>query len=83
MASLVMSSCVGPSPPQQMTASLRDRAWPMAATILAWLSPTLTWKYESIPASASCSPMNAEFVSTIWPRSSSLPTATTSQRIRF
>ena len=49
MASRVMSSWVGPSPPQQITASLRASAWRMAATMRAWLSPTLTWKYESMP----------------------------------
>ena len=36
---------------------------------------------ESMPASASCSPIHDELVSTIWPSSSSVPTATTSQRI--
>ena len=34
-----------------------------------------------MPASASCSPIHDEFVSTIWPSSSSVPMATTSQRM--
>ena len=34
-----------------------------------------------MPLAASCSPIHAELVSTIWPSSSSVPTATTSQRI--
>ena len=42
IASRVMSSWVGPRPPQTMTASDRSRAWRRAATIRAWLSPTLT-----------------------------------------
>jgi hypothetical protein len=29
------------------------------------LSPTFVWKCESMPASASCSPIQEEFVSTI------------------
>ena len=45
------------------------------------LSPTLVWKSESIPAMASCSPIHDELVSTICPSSSSVPMATTSQRI--
>ena len=43
MASRVMSSWVGPSPPQQITASERSNAWRMVATMRAWLSPTLVW----------------------------------------
>ncbi len=64
-----------------MTASLRSSARRMQATIRARLSPTLVWKCESMPASASCSPIQAELLSTIWPSSSSVPTATTSQRM--
>src|SRR5579875_773543 len=45
------------------------------------LSPTLVWKWESIPARARRSPIQAELVSTICPRSSSVPTATTSALI--
>ena len=44
MASRVMSSWVGPRPPQTMTASAsssRRRSW---STIRAWLSPTWTWR---------------------------------------
>ena len=41
MASLVMSSWVGPRPPQTITASLRARAVRRASTMRARLSPTL------------------------------------------
>ena len=41
------------------------------------LSPTFVWKCESMPASASRSPIHDELVSTTWPSSSSVPTATT------
>ena len=82
ITSRVMSSWVGPSPPQQITASLRSSAWRMAASMRAKLSPTLTWKWESMPASASCSPIQAELLSTMMPSSSSVPMATTSQRMR-
>src|SRR5207248_6743741 len=78
--SRVMSSWVGPSPPQTMTASLRASAWRRASTMRAWLSPTFTWKCESTPIKAKRSPIQAELVSTIWPSSSSVPTATTSHR---
>ena len=61
----VRSSWVGPSPPQQITASLRDSASSMAATIRSRLSPTFVWKNESMPASASCSPIHDELVSVI------------------
>ena len=78
MASRVMSSWVGPRPPQTMTPSLRARAVRRARTMRAWLSPTAWWKWESTPAAASCSPSQAELVSAIWPSSSSVPTATIS-----
>ena len=81
IASRVMSSWVGPSPPQRMTASLRASARRIVSTIRARLSPTFTWKWESIPASASRSPIHDELVSTICPSSSSVPTATISQRM--
>ena len=45
------------------------------------LSPTSVVKRGSMPASASCSPSQAELVSTIWPSSSSVPTATISHRM--
>ncbi len=44
------------------------------------LSPTFVWNMQSMPLAASCSPIHDELVSTIWPSSSSVPTATTSQR---
>src|SRR5581483_4900133 len=80
MASRVMSSWVGPRPPHTMTASLRERAMRRACTMRSRLSPTFTWKCESMPAAARCSPIHDELVSTIWPRRSSVPTATTSHR---
>ncbi len=49
MASRVMSSWVGPSPPQTMTPSLRARAVRKASTIRSWLSPTAWWKWEATP----------------------------------
>ena len=79
MASRVMSSWVGPSPPHTSTASDRSSASRSAATMRGRLSPTFCWRRQSMPARASCSPIQAEFVSTICPSSSSVPTATTSQ----
>ena len=81
MASRVMSSWVGPRPPQTMTPSLRARAVRKASTMRSWLSPTAWWKWEVTPAAARCSPSHCELVSVIWPRSSSVPTATISMRM--
>ncbi len=78
MASRVMSSCVGPSPPHMMTPSLRASAVRSASVMRSWLSPTAWWKCEPTPLAARCSPSQAELVSAIWPRSSSVPTATIS-----
>ena len=78
MASRVMSSWVGPSPPQTMIPSLRARAVRKARTMRSWLSPTAWWKCEVTPAEASWSPSQAELVSAIWPSNSSVPTATIS-----
>ena len=64
IASRVMSSCVGPSPPHTTTTSLRANASRMASTMRAMLSPTFVWKCESMPASASCSPIHELLVST-------------------
>ena len=64
-----------------MTASARSSAWRNVDAIRSKLSPTLVWNIESMPASASFAPIHDEFVSTIWPSSSSVPTATTSQRM--
>ena len=83
MASRVMSSCVGPRPPQMMTASASSSVERMAFTMRPKLSPTFTCKHESIPAADSCSPNHDELVSTIWPSSNSVPMATTSQRIAY
>ena len=44
------------------------------------LSPTFTWTSESMPLAASSPPIHAELESMIWPSSSSVPTASTSQR---
>jgi hypothetical protein len=65
IASRVMSSCVGPRPPQTITASLRARAVRRASTMRSRLSPTFVWKCESMPANASRSPIHDELVSTI------------------
>ena len=78
MASRVMSSWVGPSPPHTMTPSLRASAVRSARTMRSWLSPTAWWKWEATPLAASRSPSQAELVSAIWPSSSSVPTATIS-----
>ena len=81
MASRVRSSCVGPRPPQQMTASLRSSASVRHDTMRSRLSPTLVWKNVSMPDSASCSPIHDELVSVICPSRSSVPMATTSVRM--
>ena len=78
MASRVMSSWVGPSPPHTMTPSLRASAVRRARTMRSWLSPTAWWKWEATPLAARWSPSQAELVSAIWPSSSSVPTATIS-----
>src|SRR3954468_18750737 len=82
IASLVKSSCVGPRPPQTITASAAVNVLRRTATTRPRLSPTLTCSSESIPLAARCSPIHALLVSTICPSSSSVPTATTSHRIR-
>src|SRR4051795_4205793 len=81
MASRVRSSCVGPRPPQTITASAALNVLRSTATTRPRLSPTFTCSSESIPLAARCSPIHALLVSTICPSSSSVPTATTSQRI--
>ena len=53
----------------------------MASTMRPRLSPTFVWRRCSTPMMASCSPIHDEFVSTICPSSSSVPTATISQRM--
>ena len=78
MASRVMSSWVGPSPPHMMTPSLRASAVRRASVMRSWLSPTAWWKWDATPLAARCSPSQAELVSAIWPSSSSVPTATIS-----
>src|SRR5271170_3191736 len=72
MASRVMSSWVGPSPPHMMTPSRR------ASVMRSWLSPTAWWKWDATPLAARCSPSQAELVSAIWPSNNSVPTATIS-----
>src|SRR5262245_6293680 len=81
IASRVTSSCVGPRPPEMMTASASAKRWRNTASMRPTLSPILTWLNELTPLRASCSPIHAELVSTIWPSSSSVPTAITSQRM--
>ncbi len=53
MASRLMSSDVGPSPPHTMTASARSMAMRSTDAMRAMLSPTLVWKWQSTPARAS------------------------------
>src|SRR5487761_1930979 len=79
-AARVMSSWVGPNPPQTIRASLRASAVRIASTMRSWLSPTCWWKCEAMPLAASCSPSHWEFVSAICPSSSSVPTARISTR---
>src|SRR3954470_5959117 len=81
IASLVRSSCVGPRPPHTITASAALNVLRSTATTRPRLSPTFTCSSESMPLAARCSPIHALLVSTICPRSSSVPTATTSHRI--
>ena len=73
-----MSSWVGPSPPQTITAVAAGQRVRRASTMRVWLSPTAWWKWESTPAAARCSPSQAELVSAIWPSRSSVPMATIS-----
>src|SRR5262245_39440891 len=63
-----------------MTASAAVNVLRSTATMRGKLSPTFTCSSESMPLAASCWPMWAELVSTIWPSNSSVPMATTSQR---
>ncbi|GIS99706.1 MAG: hypothetical protein CM1200mP26_14190 [Acidimicrobiales bacterium] len=65
ITSRVMSSWVGPKPPVTITASDRSNASLKAASMRSGLSPTAVWRWQSIPARASCSPIHAELVSTI------------------
>ena len=65
MASLVTSSCVGPSPPQTIKASASASIERNTLSIRATLSPTLTCSREAMPCAARRSPMSAELVSTI------------------
>src|SRR3954463_11176783 len=64
-----------------MIASASARAIRNADTTRARLSPTLICSCDVNPWAASCSPIHDEFVSTIWPSNSSVPTATTSTRM--
>ena len=81
IASRVRSSWVGPRPPHTMTASASASVVRSTDSTRPRLSPTFTCSSESMPFAASCSPSHALLVSTICPSSSSVPTATTSQRI--
>ena len=77
IASREMSSWVGPRPPHTITASLTASSVRRAVAMRSRLSPTWTWRWESMPAKASRSPMKAELLSTTWPSSNSVPTAST------
>ena len=82
MASRVMSSWVGPRPPHTMTPSLRARAVREARPRCGrgCRRPGLV-EVRVDAGGASCSPIHDELVSTIWPSSSSVPTATISHRM--
>ena len=79
MASRVMSSWVGPSPPQTITPSLRARAVRSASTIRRLVVP---YRLMEVGVDArqppAARPAMAELVSAIWPSRSSVPTATIS-----
>ena len=64
-----------------MTASARSSAWRNVDAMRSKLSPTLVWKMRVDAGQGQLLPIHDELVSTIWPSSSSVPTATTSQRI--
>src|SRR3954465_12175389 len=63
------------------TASERVNMSRSAATIRVWLSRTARSANEAIPGAASCSPIHALLVSTIWPSNNSVPIARTSHLI--
>ena len=63
-----------------ITASAESSSRRSCVSIRPTLSPTFTCTSESMPFAASSPPIHAEFESMIWPSSSSVPTARTSQR---
>ena len=76
--SLVISSLVGPIPPDVITISALSREFFRIAFILSGLSPTIVLKNKFIPFSANLRDIQAEFESTICPNKSSDPIATIS-----
>jgi hypothetical protein len=71
---------VGPSPPQTITASASTSSRRSIGSRCGrrCRPPSPAQRVDAV--AASCSPIQAELVSTIWPSSSSVPTARTSQR---
>ena len=74
MASLVISSSVGPKPPPRIAISERDKAFLMVSVKRSRLSPTVDFRYTDIPKSLSLVLKKVALVSTISPRRSSVPT---------
>ena len=72
--SLVRSSSVGPSPPENTSSSLRARAWATSSRRRAGLSPMTCWCSTLTPSSASSRLKNCALVLTMSPSSSSVPT---------
>ena len=73
--SRVRSSCVGPMPPDVITASERSMARASTSRMRPGLSPTTVLYSRLTPSGANCWAIQAELVSTIWPSSSSEPMA--------
>ena len=73
MTSRVRSSCVGPSPPVEMTRSARPQAILNAAMLSARSSATVVWKPTGMPISASRRLSHWQFVSRFCPLVNSLP----------
>jgi hypothetical protein len=69
----VRSSGVGPMPPEMMRVSHWGAAFLMARSMATWSSPTVVWARTEMPMAASCWESHAEFVSIVWPRTSSSP----------
>lgn len=74
MVFFVRSSSVGPSPPEVMTRSLRERAVSSTSLRRPGLSPTVSTFMRSMPSAASSLAMKAASVLTVCPSRSSVPT---------
>ena len=77
--SRVMSSPVGPRPPETSTTSASSRARASAPRMSGALSPTTNLARIGSPSSAARRPIHAPLVSTVKPARSSSPTATMAQ----